>query len=94
MFAPLTEIEDELGPVELAPPPSALLGGVSAVIRDAAANLDEDDMAALMGMATSDGTVKAAFVVRTETGWNAVAWFQRSDGQNVGGVGIMKTWKR
>lgn len=94
MFAPFSEIEDEIGSVELTATPANIAGSVGGVIREAASRLDDDDMAALMGVATSDGTVKAAFVMRTESGWSAVAWFQRSDGQNVGGVGVMKTWKR
>jgi hypothetical protein len=95
MFAPFDEIEEELGPVALAPPPTpAGAVAVGSVIRDAVATLEDDDCAALMGMATSDGTVKAAFVVKTDNGWNAVAWFERKDGHNAGGVGVMKTWKR
>jgi hypothetical protein len=90
MFAPFDEIEAELGSVELTMPPP----DTGSVIRDAVASLGPDDMAALMGTATSDGTVKAALVVRTDNGWSAVAWFARLDGQNVGGVGILKTWKR
>lgn len=95
MFAPFDEIEESLGPVELAPPPSPAHAVESmTIIRDAVSKLDADDCAALVGMATSDGNVRAAFVMRTDSGWHAMAWVERKDGQNAGGIGIMKTWKR
>ena len=94
MFAPFAEIEDELGPVDLTATPANIAGSIGGVIREAASRLDDDDMAALMGVATTDGHVKAALVVKTDNGWSAVAWFERKDGENVGGLGIMKTWKR
>lgn len=96
MFAPFDEIEESIGPVIPipVPSPSEIIGGVDTVLRDAAASMDEDDVAALMGVATTDGNAKAAFVVKTEGGLSAVLWFERKDGGHSGGVGVMKTWKR
>jgi hypothetical protein len=96
MFAPFDEIEEAVGPVipVPVPAPAEIIGGIDSVIRDATANMDEDDVAALMGVATTDGNAKVAFVVKTEGGLSAVLWFERKDGGHAGGVGIMKTWKR
>ena len=94
MFAPYAEIEDAIGPVQEIPAPSTLIGGIHSAIGDAVASLGPDDVAALMALATSDGGAKVAFVAKSESGWSAVAWFQRADGQNSGGIGVLKTWKR
>jgi hypothetical protein len=96
MFAPFNEIEEAVGPVipVPVPAPAEIIGGIEGVIGDAAAKLDDDDFAMLMAVATTDGNAKVAFVMNTESGWTPMLWFERKDGQNLGGVGIMKTWKR
>jgi hypothetical protein len=94
MFAPFDEIEEAIGPSFPVPAPADIIGGIDGVISQAAASMDEDDVAVLMGVATTDGNAKAAFVLKTEHGLSAVLWFERKDGHNAGGVGVMKTWKR
>jgi hypothetical protein len=96
MFAPFNEIEEAVGPVipVPVPAPAEIIGGIEGVIGDAAAKLDDDDFAMLMAVATTDGNAKVAFVMNTASGWQPVIWFERKDGQNVGGIGVVKTWKR
>lgn len=96
MWAPLDEIEEELGPVEMAAPPTPgqLMTSIDGMIGDAAAKLGPDDVAMLLAVATSDKNGKAVFVMNTESGWKPVLWFERKDGNNVAGVGVLKTWKR
>lgn len=94
MFAPFDEIEEAAGPVIPVPAPADLITSIDGLIGDAAAKLGPDDIAMLLAVATTDGNGKAVFVMNTESGWKPVLWFERKDGQNAGGIGVMKTWKR
>lgn len=94
MMAPFDEIAEELGGSVRETDPAELVGSVGSLMKASTATLGENDVAALMGVVDQHGNTKAAFVIRTENGWTATVWYEREDGQNNFGAGIMKTWKR
>jgi hypothetical protein len=91
-MAPLTEIEEEVGPVTPIPPPVDIIGGIERVMRESLEVMEPTDRAVLMGVATEAGQ-KLAFVTRTKGGLEAVLWLEHSEGNASAGIGFIKRWK-
>lgn len=101
MFAPLGEIEEELGTtvqIVPAPSPAEIVGGIDGVISEALKAMEDDDQFLLMGVATADSQGnkggKLAFLARTPGGFEAAFWLSHERGDTSVGLGLIKRWKR
>jgi hypothetical protein len=76
--------------------PGNVVGGVDRVLSEAIDAMDDDDVALLMGAATTDGDVKLMYVHRNERGDFAwTVWFEHTQATGAAaGVGLLKRWKR